>query len=99
MFSQTPSRAFATKNDDGSDPSKPDTAKKEKKTTRAQKASEAEIEDGAEEVKPKRKRRTKAEMEADRAAKSLKEKMKPVIAQKAGAPIVHGPEVIVEVDE
>lgn len=65
-----------------------------------QKASEAEVEGDGKEVKPKRKRRTKAEMEAARAAKSLEEKMKPVLAEEeSNLPIVHGPEVIVEVEE
>lgn len=53
--------------------------------------------DGAD-TKPKRKRRTKAEIEADKAAK-LVNKSKPMIAEEAKPPIVHGPEVIVEFED
>lgn len=52
--------------------------------------------EGAE--KPRRKRRTKAEIEAEKAAK-LANKSKPVVAEEAQAPVVHGPEVIVEVKD
>jgi hypothetical protein len=50
------------------------------------------------ETKPRRKRRTKAEIEAEKAAK-LANKSKPVVAEEAQPPVVHGPEVIVEVED
>ena len=100
LFTQGPQRTFSSKKDDDpKDPESEDSGANEK-GDRVQKASEAEVEGEGKEVKPKRKRRTKAEMEAARAAKSLEEKMKPVLAEEeAKLPIVHGPEVIVEVDE
>lgn len=88
VLGHLPQRAFANRNDDdGKGPRKKSDLEifEEQKRNKlgkdkGLKASEKEME--GVETKPKRKRRTKAEIEAEKAAK-LAEKSKPIVAEEA----------------